>query len=238
VKFSNYTQIFKTPYQFSKTSEETKARTGDIRKNEQKRKSFQHAEKIEQALFWGKKYETTDASNNNMPLRFTMGLRQFITSHNTVFTADPTEDDFLNAVYPCFDYEAGEAGNERIIFAGNGALNWLNLLRKNNATTYVTYQGDITYFGMDLQKWKIPQGTLYIKSHPLMNVHPVYTNSMFVVNAAGITYRPLGGRDTKLQKDIQPNDADYIKDQWLTEAGFEFHFERTFAYIGGFKNFP
>lgn len=236
VKFKNYTQIFKTPYQITKTDLETKKRTGDPKKNEQKRKSFQHAEKIEESLFWGVPYETTDAANANMPLRFTGGLRYFITSHRTVFTADPTEEDFINAVYPLFDYESGEAGNERIVFAGNGALNWLNLLRKNAANTFVQYMGDITYFGMDLQKWKIPQGTLLIKSHPLMNVHPVYTNSMFVINPAGITYRPLGGRDTKLEKEIQPNDADYVKDQWLTECGFEFHFERTFGYIGGFKN--
>jgi hypothetical protein len=238
VKFYNYTQIWKTPYTITKSDLETKKRTGDPRKNEQKRKSFQHAEKIEQALFWGRRHETTDPSNNNMPLRFTMGLRQFITSFNTVFTSDPTEDQFIDAVAPVFNYEGGEAGNERIIFAGNGALMWLNRLRRDADGTFVTYQGDITYFGMDLQKWKIPQGTLFIKSHPLMNVHPVYQYSMFVVNPAGITYRPLGGRDTKLEKDIQPNDADYIKDQWLTEAGFEFHFERTFAYIGGFKNFP
>jgi hypothetical protein len=237
VKYNNFCQIFKTPYTITKSDLETKKRTGDPRKNEQKRKTFQHAEKIEQALFWGKKYETTDPTNNNLPLRYTMGLRSFIQSHVKVFSADPTEDDFLNAVYPVFDYEAGEAGNERLVFCGNGALNWLNLLRKNNANTYIQYNGDIKFFGMDLQKWTIPQGTLYLKSHPLLNVHPVFQNSMFVINAAGIKYRPLGGRDTKLEKDIQPNDADYIKDQWLTECGFEFHFERTFAYIGGFKNF-
>jgi len=234
VKLKNYTQIFKTPYQITKSDLETKKRTGDPKKNEQKRKSFQHAEKIEQAMFWGVQSETTDATNNNLPLRTTMGLRKFITSNVKVWTTDPTEDEFINFVAPVFDYESGEAGNERILFMGNGALNWLNRLRKTDSNTNINYQGEITYFGMDLQKYKIPQGTLYVKSHPLMNVHPVYKNSFFVINAAGLTYRPLGGRDTKLEKDIQPNDADYIKDQWLTECGFEFHFERTFAYGGGF----
>lgn len=235
-KYSNFCQIWKTPYQISKSALATKFRTGDPKKNEQKRKSYKHSEKIEMALLFGKSSETVDATNNNMPLRTTMGLRQFIQSHRTVFTADPTEDTFLDAVYPVFDYESGEAGNERIVFAGNAALNQLNKLARG--TDRIKFAETVKFYGMELQKWIIPQGTLYIKSHPLMNVHPVYQNSMFVVNPSGIIYRPLKGRDTQLEKDIQANDADYIKDQWLTEAGFEFHFERTFAYIGQFKDFP
>jgi len=238
VKLTNYTQIFKTPYQITNTDLETRHRTGDPRKNEQKRKSFQHAEKIEQALFWGVPFETVDAANGNMPLRFTMGLRNFITSFRTVFTVDPTAQSFLDAIYPVFNYESGEAGNERIIFAGNVALNMLNTIVLNSPSTFIKYDGIVDFFGMRLQRYVIPQGTLYIKSHPLLNVHPFYNSSMWVVNPAGIKYRPLGGRDTKLEKDIQPNDADYTKDQWLTECGFEFHFERTFAYLGQFRDFP
>lgn len=236
-KYNNFTQIFKEPYTITNTAKATKFRTGDPVKNEQKRKSFAHSEKIEQALLWGVPYETVDASNGNMPLRFTMGLRNFITSHRTVFTADPTESTFLDAVYPVFDYDAGGAGDERIIFAGNVALNMLNQLASGGSTSRVRFDKIVEYYGMKLQRWIIPQGTLYIKSHPLMNIHPVYQSSMFVVNPSGIIYRPLRGRDTKMEKDIQPPDADYIKDQWITEAGFEFHFERTMAYIGEFRDF-
>jgi len=236
-KLTNYCQIFKTPYQISKTTLATRFRTGDPKKNEQKRKSFQHAEKIEQTLFWGIPYETLDASNGNMPLRYTGGLRHFISTNRTVFTASPTMATFLAAVSPVFDYEAGGAGNERIVFCGNGALNYLNTMVASHANTMITYDGTVKFYGMELKKYIIPQGTLYIKSHPLLNVHPVYKNSMFVVNPAGVIYRPLKGRDTHLEKEIQPNDADYIKDQWLTEAGFEFHHERTFAYLGQFRAF-
>jgi Family of unknown function (DUF5309) len=234
-KLSNYCQIFKTPYQITKSALAIRTRTGDPKKNEQKRKSFQHAEKLEQALLWGKPYETTDASNGNLPLRFTGGLRNFITSNRKVYSANPTVDSFLNDITPIFDYESGSAGNERMVFMGNGALNYMNKLVRSETNARINYEGTTTFYGMNLQKWTIPQGTLYLKSHPLMNVHPVYTYSMFVVNPSGLIYRPLKGRDTKVEKDIQENDADYIKDQWLTEAGFEFHFERTHAYIGGFK---
>jgi hypothetical protein len=238
IKYNNYCQIFKTPYQITKTALATRFRTGDPKKNEQKRKSFQHSEKIEQSLMFGRAQETVDATNGNLPLRYTMGLRQWITSNRKVYTADPTIASFIADVSPVFDFESGSAGNERIVFAGNGAMNFLNQLVKTDSSTRINFDKVVEFYGMRLSRFIMPQGTLYFKTHPLMSRHPVYTNSMFVVNPSGIIYRPLKGRDTKMEKDIQPNDADYIKDQWLTECGFEFHFERTFSYIGGFKDWP
>ena len=236
-KLKNYTQIFKTPYQVTNTAKATRFRTGDGLKNDQKRASFRHSEKIEQALLWGKAYETTDAGNGGMPIRYTGGIRQFITSNVKIFTADPTIDEVEAEFAKCFDYECGEAGNERLCMMGNEAMTWLNNLVRSNGSTRITYDGIVKFYGMSLQRWTIPQGTLYIKSHPLLNVHPVYKSSIFTLNGAGIIWRPLRGRDTHIQKNIQAPDEDKQKDQWLTEGGFEFHFERTWGYMGNVKNF-
>jgi hypothetical protein len=232
-KFRNYTQIFKTAFEQTNTSKATRYRTGDAWKNDRRRKSFVHSEKIEQALMWGQPHEAT--GSNGQPERYTGGLRSFITSHNTIFSVSPTIDTFINAVSPVYDYDADAAGDERIVFCGNGAINKLNSLVKADDATRVNYQGVIEAWGMKLNKFVIPQGTLYFKTHPLLNVHPVYKNSMFVTNPAGLVWRPLSGRDTKLEQNIQANDADFRKDQWITEAGLELHFERTFAYIGNFQ---
>jgi len=67
----------------------------------------------------------------------------------------------------------------------------------------------------------------------LLNTDPVFRNSMFVLNGRGFIVRPLKGRDTKIQTNIQANDADQRKDQWLTETGWEVQFERTQGYYGG-----
>jgi hypothetical protein len=85
-------------------------------------------------------------------------------------------------------------------------------------------------YGMNLTRVVMPQGTLYLKSHPLMNVHPLFTKSMFVLNPSGVKYRYL--RDTKPQDNIQGNDSDTEKGQWIGECGMEVHHERTFAYLG------
>lgn len=235
-KYTNYTQIFKTPYQVTGTAKETYFRTGDPMKNDQIRKSFVHSEKIEQAMFWGLPSEAT--GSGGQPLRTMGGLRNMISSNVTVFAADPTIDTMIAALSPVFDYEAGGAGNERIIYAGNGAINFWNRLVASDSSTRVNYDGEITMYGQNMKKFTVPQGSFAIKSHPLMNVHPLYTYSMFVVNPVGVRYRPLKNRDTKIQKNIQANDADLQKDQWLTEATLELNFERTFAYIGGVRDWP
>jgi hypothetical protein len=231
LKQLNYTQIFKTAYELTGTVQVTRARTGDPLKNDKKRKMFQHSAALEFAFMWGKAFETT--GSNGKPKRYTGGIREFITTNTKVFTTstDPmTEDKFLDEVYPVWDYDAGNAGNERLIFAGNGFLNNLNKLARSSTSSRVNFDGVVRTYGMELQRWILPQGTVFVRTHPLMNTHPVYTLSAFVIDPSAIIYRPL--RDTKPQDNIQAPDADTRKGQWLTEAGIEVRHEKTMAYLG------
>lgn len=231
-KLYNYCQIFKTAYELTNTAKKTRTRTGDPLKNDKKRKMFDHAVAMELAWFFGSRSETT--GSNGKPMRTTGGLRSFITTNNTVFSTTPTVNTFLDAIYPVFDYAGSGAGNERIVFAGNGALNALNKIIGSNANVKVNYDGVIKQYGMALQQFVTPQGIFYIKTHPLLNTHPRYNNSMFVLNPAALKYRHM--RDTAAQDNIQANDEDTQKGQWLTEAGLEVNHERTFAYLGNFTS--
>lgn len=223
----NYTQIFKTAYEATRTAKQTYARTGDLLKNDRKRKMFDHSNALEFAFIFGKPLETT--GTNGKPLRFTGGLRHFITSNVTVYATTPTETTFINAVSPVFDFDAG-GGNERIVFGGNGFLTSLNRLAK--AGMQIRTDNTVKIYGMELQKWIVPQGTFYFRTHPLFNVHTRYTNSAFVLDPSAIIYRAL--QDTVFQDNIQAPDADEQKGQWLTECGLEIHHERTMAYLGNF----
>jgi hypothetical protein len=234
-KLTNYCEIQKTAFQVSKSAISTKFRTGDPLKNDRKRKMFAHAEKHEMASIFGRASEGTDSEGNI--LRTMGGLRSFLSSHVTIFAADPTEDTFISAVQGVFDYDAGGAGNERIGFIGNGALMYLNQIVRDSTQVRINFEGTIKAYGMELMKFVLPMGTIAFKSHPMFNVHPRHQYSMLIVNPAGIVRRPLSGRDTKEEKNIQPNDADYVKNQWLDEIGMEYHHERTMAYIGEFRDF-
>lgn len=228
-KLYNYCQIFKTAVELTETAAKTHTRTGDSWTNDKKRKSFDHSTALELAFLFGKKYEDTGGTK---PKRYTGGLRQFITTNVTIFSTTPTEDTFLTAVYPVFNYDSEGAGNQRIVLAGNGFLNSLNKLARNSSSTRINFDSVIKFYGMSLQRWILPQGEVFVRTHPLMNTHTLYNNSAFIINPAGLVYRPL--RDTRFQDNIQANDKDSRKGQWLTEAGLEVHHENTMAYIGNF----
>jgi hypothetical protein len=132
-------------------------------------------------------------------------------------------------VQPVWDFDGG-GGNERIAFCGNGFLTSINKLAK--AGMQVRVDQVVRLYGMDLQKWILPQGTLYFRSHPLFNAHSLYTNSALLIDGSAIKYRYL--RDTTPQDNIQANDADELKGQWLSECGLELRHERTMAYLGNF----
>jgi hypothetical protein len=84
---------------------------------------------------------------------------------------------------------------------------------------------------MELQKWVLPQGTLYLRTHPLMNINSRFTNGCFVINPSAIKYRPLRNRDTKFKDNVQAPDDDETKGQWLTECGAEFHHLKSMKYL-------
>ncbi len=215
IKYSNFCQIFKNAYELTGTVMETRARTGKVLDNDKKRKTFDHSRDIELALMFGQKFETTGA--NGKPLRFMGGLREFIpTATTTIFGASVTLQQYLTATTSLFDWDS-PAGDERVVFCGNGYLNTLNLLAESNGG--IRFGDVIEVFGMRMREFVLPQGRLFLRTHPLMNRHAQYKDSAFIIDFSSIKWRPL--RDTKSQDNIQANDADTRKGQWMTEAGIE-----------------
>ena len=239
IKYSNFTQIFKTTYEVTKTAAATRARTGDILKNERRRKSFDHSRDLELAILFGQKSEVAASTANGKPIRTMDGIRKFISAPTTTILQNSWDlTHFLDAVTPVFDFES-PAGDTRIAMCGNSALNFLN--KKIGAGSgmgaiQVNFTGPVKMFGMNFQEYVLPQGRLLLKTHPLMNRHGLYKNSMFILDFANIRYRPLRGRDTDFQDNIQDKGEDSIRGQWLTEASIEVRAGGlTQGYIGGFN---
>ncbi len=227
----NYAQIFKTAYELTNTAKETNVRTGDPLKQEKKRKSFKHSVAMEMAFLLNMA-PTELNGTSNQPKRMTGGMRHFLTSNRTVFTTTVTETSWIESIRPVFDYDGG-GGNERIAFIGNGYATRISQLAKSGTEFHVS--APIRLYGMELQKWVLPMGTVYFRTHPLMNTHGRYTYSAFFVDASSLVYRPMRNRDTKPQDNIQLPDADTMKGQWLTEAGLEIHHQQTMAYHGNLQ---
>ena len=92
-------------------------------------------------------------------------------------------------------------------------------------------------FGLSFMEYILPQGRLFLKTHPLMNRHSLYKDSMFIIDFSALRWRPMRNRDTKFQDNIQAKGEDSIRGQWITEAGIEVRYGGlTCGYVGGFGN--
>lgn len=234
IKYFNYTQIFKDTYEISKTADAITLRTGEAWSNDKKRKVFDHSRAIEWSMLYGRKSEVT--GENGKPKRTMDGLRTQIAGANTtIFGAAVTPNSFLDAVYKVFDFDT-PAGDQRICFCGNLALNILNKAIGSNANVNINYDKVVSVYGMNFREYVLPQGTIYLRTHPLMNRHPTFAKSMFVLDFASINYVELKGRGTKTQDDVQNKDEDVRRGYIQTECSVEL--DRgglTCAYLGNFQ---
>ena len=69
-----------------------------------------------------------------------------------------------------------------------------------------------------------------VKHRLLENIYDGYALGLDLKN---LWYRPLQGRDTVLKTNIQANDEDGEKDEYITEAGLQLNLEKTHAVMYG-----
>ena len=249
IKYQNKVQIFKDSYEITGTADVTKTRTGDSWSNDKKRKMFDHARAIEWSMLFGRVSETT--ASNGKPKRTMNGLRaQIPASRQTLFsvgaTTNVTFNHMLDAIYRVFDYDT-PAGDERIAFVGNVALNTLSKMVNEDTNSDIQWGGVVKAYGMNLRELIMPQGRLLLRSHPLLNRHAAYVSgtytpglyaaSMFILDFSSLEYVTLKGRDTRTKDDVQAKDEDVRRGFIQTDASLLV--DRgglTCGYLGGINS--
>ena len=228
-KTTNLCQIFKTAYELTRTATQTYARTGDPLKNDKRRRMFDHSIALEQAFLFGRRPVTEGTGSNGKPLRYTKGLIPQLVdaSRVTVFGATMTEATFLAAIQDCFNWLTSTAGDERLLIGGNSLMMALNLLVK--ASGQIQFEETVKLYGMNLTRYVTPVGNLYFRRHPLFNQSAAMLKSGLVLDLSAIKYRYV--MDTKHQDNIQDNDEDTKKGQWITEAGLELTVPDTLTFL-------
>jgi hypothetical protein len=126
--------------------------------------------------------------------------------------------------------------NEKLVLCGSGFLNVINQLYKSKSCLDASLPLTDTY-GMNVVKHLTPFGTVYYKTHPLFSQNSTMRFNALVLDVQNLVYRYLDGRDTELLKNRQPNDADYRKDEWLTEAGLEVRFPESHMYLQNVRDY-
>lgn len=239
----NYTQIFRSTLEITRTAEKTRLRTGDAVK-EAKRECLEYFSVDMERAFWFNGARTL-VTINGKPARLTAGVINQITAgapQNII--AAPSDGlidmDWLEAkVQQIFAF----GSSEKVVFGGNAILAALqSVIRKN--TNYNMDHGQKEY-GMRFTRFTTPYGDLMFKVHPLFNTmnggtaadgSTVFTgiaNNAYIMDMANVRYKYI--TDVKYEKDLTPVGLDGMKSGYLAECGLELHHARSHGVFVGIR---
>lgn len=225
IKRSNFTQIFRTPIEITRTADQTRLRGMQGYAELKEDAMHKHSLGIERAFWLGTKWETLE---NSQPLRFTGGIINSIPTQNRHnFTVAGTDMDELEAIIgKLFAY----GSNEKVVWGSIASMMVINsIVRKNSSYQWAPKEKE---YGMDVKRLFTPAGTLTFMEHPLFGQAGQWMEKdLVVMDTANLRYRHL--QDTVLLKDRQQPGDDGKCDEYLTEAGLELHHGRTFHLLQG-----
>jgi len=248
-KWYNYTQIFRTPLEITRTARETHLRTGDAYK-ETKRETLElHSIEMEKAFLWG--YRSENVGANGKKERTTMGLVNAIQygsdgTSNVGVTSDYISDSgyggqtWLQGGEDWLDQHLEEMFRygraEKLAFVGSGALLGINRLAK--AGGQIQLQPTTIHYGLKVVEWITPFGSIYMKTHPLFSYETTNRNSMVIFEPEDIKFRYI--TDTMFRKAPPMTESqvsiDGTVEEYLTEAGLEYHHPNGWGYLNGLNN--
>jgi hypothetical protein len=248
LKWNNYTQIFRTPLEITRTARLTRLRTGDAYK-ELKREALElHSIEMEKAFMWGIATENTGA--NGKPERTTMGLVPAVNGAGTPAggTSGTINDFSLNLDYSGQTWLAGGeewldeqlevmfryGQRDKLAFVGSGALLGINRLVKN--VGQFNFNPSTKAYGIKVVEWTTPFGMINLITHPLFSYDATTRNSMVIFEPKNLKYRFITDTTFYSEKEKQNTGwtrTDGTKEEFLTECGLEYHHPAGWGYLNG-----
>lgn len=249
--FTNYCQIFRTPFSLTGTALKTGAKFDESGpyKDKAKEHSLYHMIEMEKNIIFGEQRKFVDGTTG-LPTYTTGGILWFLEQWETgtpygvtAATADTddnkriitnasgamnekTYDGYLERVFRVTSNKA----NEKLVLCGSGFLSVINQMYRSQAVLNADLPMTDT-FGMSVVRHTTPFGTILYKTHPLFSQNPTLRNNALFLDVHNLHYRNVQGRDTELLKNRQERDADYRKDEYLTEAGLEVWYPESHMYL-------
>lgn len=223
VEKSNYTEIWKTSIEMSRTICEVDHYGFTPRDYERKKAGETHALSIERSFLFGRKREDLSGSR---PIRSAGGFDEFVTTNRFAVGGALNEADFLDWVMDCFRYSVSPSRSRKLLVCSRevqaAISNWgLNKLTINDKARSV--------YGMEVTDYVTPAGTLSLIPHRLLEKGAA--GSAYLIDPDGVFWRPLHA--TELRTNIQSPDVDGYKDEFLTEGSFQYVMDEAHGSLSG-----
>lgn len=240
VERKNYTQIFRSSIEGTRTAMKTRLRTGDAMK-EMKREALEYiGMDMERAFWFGNQHATT---LNSKPIRYTGGLLWFLNTYASANVITAPGNGYVDFAWleALMENVFRYGSNEKIAFVGNQALMAINQIVRKNSTWNI--QNGLKEFGMNVMRLTSPFGELVLKPHPLFTqgqggvtaggAWQGLTSWMTVLDMSNIRYRYLTDSDLNYYPDQMTPGMDGSKAGYLVECGLEVQFPETHMVIKG-----
>lgn len=216
----NVTQIFRTPFDQSQTAASENVKTVMSERNRlTKLKGLEHRLDIERALLFGERYEDPSAKRST-----TGGFLTLVKDHSM-----DVQNKFDEGAFEEFNQELFTYGSRRkLLICSRSILSLINSFARDRIDTT---SGEDTY-GLRLKNYISAHGDLYIV--PSMTLEREYGSMAIGVDMENVKYRVF--RDTKLNKNIQDNDEDGWRDEYISEIGLEVRLPQTHCVLQNATN--
>jgi len=260
-KLTNYTQIFRTPFEVTGTALKTslmydkEGPYNDLAKEN----SVNNMIEMEFAFLFGEKNialvtvpgtSLTKYQRTTGGVLYWMGLWEAGTSYGETAVTAITDE---NARIINFDSYSSDANvltdkryddllqkafrkcnnkaNEKLVLCGDGFLGVVNRLYKSVGVLNNDGMLMEKDFGMNVVSHRTPWGWVHYKTHPLFSQNASMRYNALFMDVNNLKYTYLEGRDTELLTGRQDNSADTRIDEWLGECGLEFRMPESFMYL-------
>lgn len=227
VEQTNRTQIIRTPFGTTNTQSATDLYDGNDFDYQARKSAIQHAVSIERLLLFGQNANATVAGQ---PLRTLSGIYQFLQTNRVDIGGVLTESEFDAFCEIGFRYGGTD---QKLLIASGRVIQAINNFAKEKMDTV---SGQESY-GLNLRRYQSPFGVVLLAYHRQF-VGATYSAHGLLLDMDRIVLRPLrGGRSAGSLAvrvtNIQANDEDSRRDEYLSELSIEVQNEKTHALLTG-----
>jgi hypothetical protein len=228
----NYCQIQRTSLGSTNTQTATKLYDGSDLENQAGKKMITHLKDIEQTLLFGQRGINTAilaVDGSTQYKRYCGGILEFIRTNRLNVGGILTESDFDAFCRMGFRYSK----SRKLLLASPLIMQAINNFAKEKL---VTIPEDEKY-GLALREYRSPFGDVILANHWLLS-GDVYGGYAILIDVDNCICRTLRGADGKNRfakriRNIQANDQDARKDEYLTEYTLQVIQEKTMALLTG-----
>jgi hypothetical protein len=227
----NYTEIIRTPYSVTGRDLNTDLYGGRDLPYLRKKMAIEHKKHIESRFFFGKRASTSGTSHLRT---FTGGLEYWIRSNVWDLSATGTlsEKAFIEFLEEAMRWGEGgylNGSGTKYLFSSARVITRINGFANNDAKLrYVTLDKQIGFSAME---YTSPHGKVMLVHTPILDYH--HKGWAFLVDLNHVDYVKHQGRDTKLLKGRQANDADLETEEYQSDVGLQVANEGSLALVKG-----